>query len=248
MPRNHLFAARCRSLAPTSVATLLVAVVTLAVVTLAVAPSALHAQSDSAPAPVNAQRAPICFRGRALPRCRAFFLTEASYLRRLVGTRRSYEESRFGGERYPITIRDLDDQHLSWEVGYMVNRGSRRAVGATLMMGTGDAGGRVAVKGRYRYWIDEGDASLDLSLGVARAGVRNRDFFGVSRGTGLTADVALGVGDFAAFTARAELLRARGRTAGAVHGGVRLGSYPAVGVSAIGAALITAFIVGFNGT
>lgn len=216
----------------------------IAACALAPAPTPLEAQSDTAPA--AAQRAPICFRGRPLPRCRAFFLTEASYLRRLVGTQRTYQQSRFDGASYPISVRDLDQQHLSWEVGYMVNRGSQRAVGATLMMGTGDAGARVAAKGRYRYWIDGGDASVDLSLGVTRASVRSADFPGVSRGTGLTADVALGVGDFAAFTARAELLRARSRTAGALHGGVRLGSYPAIGASILGGLFLAALVGGLG--
>jgi len=178
------------------------------------------------------KRPPICFRGRPLPRCRAFFLTELSYVRRLAGSVLTYDTPSSGGfDPSPLSIRDFDS-HLSWELGYMVNRGAKSALGGTLMIGTGDAGARTAAKGRYRQWIDGGDASIDFSAGLLSAGVRGPT--GTTRGVGFTSDVTLGVGDFAGVTARAELMRVNNRNIGALHGGVRLGSLPAVGVSVLG--------------
>ncbi len=194
-------------------------------------------------APAAQTRAPFCFRGRALPRCRAFLLTEVGYYQRAVSTEQLYPDS----ER-SRSIPELDS-HLSWDVGYMKNLDRSKAVGGTVMLGTGDAGIRAAAKARHRWWISNdlagGDGTVDLSLGVLSAGLRSpgtapadnpgTGFSYVTRGVGLTGEATLGYGDYIGVSVRAEVLRANGRTATAAFGGVRLGSYPAVAASTIGA-------------
>jgi hypothetical protein len=94
----------------------------------------------------------ICYRGRPLSHCSAFWITEANYHRQLVGT--DYERS-FpipGGEPF-IERGDALGTHLSWELGGMVNRGAHTAVGATVQLGASDVGIRGGLTGRYRRWL-----------------------------------------------------------------------------------------------
>jgi hypothetical protein len=65
---------------------------------------------------------------------------------------------------------------------------------------------------------------------------------------GITTDASLGWRDFGALTVRADVVRGGGRTASALYGGARLGSYPAVVATAAYAALIAAFIAAISGT
>lgn len=192
-------------------------------------PALLLASAASAAPPAGAQAAgvaepPICFRGRPLPRCRAFWLTEMSFQRRIAGS----------GEG---ATRDLHG-HLGWELGGMVNVDSTKAFGGTVMVGTGESGARVAVKGRARRWIDPSGGTLDLSAGAVRVVVSPDARRAAAPGYGLTADAALGWGDFGAVTLGADVVRARGELAGAAYAGVRLGSYPALAASAVTAALV----------
>ncbi len=200
-----------------------------------IAPAVTRVSQDSAP---PARR---CFRGRPLPRCRSFWLTEASYSWRVAGTSRRYDNPPL-----LVPIKDLDS-HLSWDIGYMRNVDARQAWGGTFMAGTGDAGVRLAVKSRYRLWLDDRN-SLDVSLGVLSAGVRQPTFPSVQRGVGLTGDVTLGFGDYVGVTGRIETVRAHNRTATALHGGIRLGSYPAIVASAIGGIGLMVLILSFFGT
>lgn len=96
-----------------------------------------------------------CFRGRPLPACRSYWITEAGYGIRLSSVDQ-HTSSAPGGSILP-----------SVAVGGMRNFGSRVAVGGTLE--TGLLGGLyVAVKPRVRYWVSR-DAALDLSPGFLLA-------------------------------------------------------------------------------
>ena len=194
----------------------------------------------------------FCFRGRALPRCTSFLLVEAGYYRHLVG-------SEFRGiDTNEVTREATDardrDSHFSWELGYMRNVDARNALGGTLLVGTGTAGARVGVKGRYRRWVGaEGTGRLDFGAGVLRGGMQDRvanpnrslpeeplTIIAAVPAYGVTADVTYDIGDLFGVSTRVELTRAEGgRTGTAVFGGVRLGSYSAVVASAAaGAGLV----------
>lgn len=197
---------------------------------------------DAVPAPDSAPPPGSCFRGRPLPRCRSFWITEASYSWRVGGSSFNYSDV-FVLPR----LQDLDG-HFSWDVGYMKNVDPRQAFGGTVMAGTGDAGIRLAAKGRYRLWLDDRQNSVDVSLGVLTAGVRSPRFSTTERGVGITGDVTLGFGDYVGVTAKVEAVRTRQRTAAALFGGVRLGSYPAIAASAIGAVGLLLLIAAISRT
>lgn len=216
----------------------------------------MHAQSGTpspdsavvtpATAPVPQVHPKLCFRGQALPKCRAFFLTEVGFYARAAGTSRSYTEPTVNGTQVTRRLRDLDS-HLSWDLGYMTNLDIAHAAGGTVMLGTGDAGIRMAAKGRYRWWLDGGRGVVDISAGVLSAGVRNPERQNTARGVGLTAEVASGLGDYFALTARADVLRADDRNVAAVYGGLRLGSYPAIVANVVGGTLLILLVRAISG-
>lgn len=173
----------------------------------------------------TADPARACFAGRPLPECKTFWLTEVGYYHRASG----------GGsvQRVPADFAgrlDLDD-HFSWELGRMWNRTARTAVGSTLLFGGGGSGLRFGVKGRYRRWLSQ-RSSLDFSAGALGVVTRSPYSQPNARGYGVTGEVALGWKDWAAIAVRADAVRGADRNAAAVYTGVRLGSYPAITVTA----------------
>lgn len=210
--------------------------------------AALHAvcllQLIAVPAAAKAQSPPEpasnCFVGRPMPKCKTFWLTEFAYHRRAIGTGfvEDFETASF--ERP-----DLDD-HYSWDIGVMWNRGPRTALGGTLHLGGGGSEVRIGLKGRHRRWI-AGKGVMDVSAGVLRATVRAPHPTLSAPGYGLTGDIALGWRDWAALTARADVLRGDGRTVSALYGGIRLGSYPAI-VGTVAAAAYIALLLAAIGS
>lgn len=92
-----------------------------------------------------------CFRGRPLPACRSYWITEAGYGFRLSSVDR-YTSSAPGGPFLPTVA-----------LGGMRNFNTRVALGATLEAGL--LGGLyLAAKPRVRFWVSPG-AALDLSPG-----------------------------------------------------------------------------------
>lgn len=171
----------------------------------------------------------LCYRGRPAPQCRRFVITELGYYARAAGSVFHYTERYTGpnGEPLENSFADNDmSSQLTWEVGMMANRGPRTALGATLLLGVGDGGGDVGLKGRYRRWLADDGVALDVGAGVIRGSLNGPR--GTDTGGGITADVALNAADYGAIVVRADMLRARGRNASALYGGVRLGSRPAL--------------------
>jgi hypothetical protein len=93
--------------------------------------------------------AQACFRGRPLPRCRSFWITEADGGARLAG------HGARGGE--------LDVQ-LGVEVGWMRNLSSRTAIGGGVAAGW-DGVAFASLRPRYRRWLTP-VLALDASPGV----------------------------------------------------------------------------------
>lgn len=90
----------------------------------------------------------FCFRAAPLPECRSFVVSEVAVGRRLFGT-----EAPEG---------QLLDQMMEWraviEIGAMVNRDERSAVGGSGVLRLGDEVLIWGLRGRYRRWLSNGDA------------------------------------------------------------------------------------------
>ena len=201
----------------------------IAVVSLSVAalPVAGWAQTEL-PSP------PTCFRGRPLPRCGAFWITEAGYHHRLSGTRLVQQDPNSGA--------DLES-HVSWELGRMRNRDSSSALGWTILIGVdAERKHRLGAKARFRRWLDP-RGILDLSGGVLQASVRAPYPDARAMGYGLTGDAAVGWSNAGTVTVGAEALRSRRRNVAAVYGGVRLSAYPAVVATTLFAVATTVILL-----
>jgi hypothetical protein len=149
--------------------------------------------------------AQTCWRGRQLPECRRFWITES-------GPRFGNHEALAGGHMGSANA-----------LGLMVNRSPGVALGGTLELTTGSETGtyRLALMPPYRRWIGSALA-LDLGLGVAflGEGTQAAGFKGVS------AFAALNHRDLVAVTA--ELESRRGTSFGTqtvTTVGIRFGAY-----------------------
>jgi len=151
----------------------------------AIAPStALLAQNPSAPATAaSAHKTHWCFRGRPRPTCDVFVLTEFGFAANVTP---HGDES--GG---PYDSGGLYTE----EIGWMMNRGTRAALGVAGFLQQKDGGynsSGAGIRPRLRWWISR-SVSLDLAPGIFwyRWGTRPR----------FTGHVGLNVGDVVALTA-----------------------------------------------
>ena len=195
-----------------------------------------HAQ----PARADASTDSFCWRGRPLPRCRAFALFELGYFEALATTR-IREPVQYPGATPYRRDEAAFGRQLSWSVGAMRNLDARTAIGGAAIGGAAlDEGPYVAATVRWRRWAG---ASTSLELaggpGVAQVPVP----FGTQ--TGYQGDVWRGaavaearanLADLAAVSVRGIVVpRAGGRTHGAVFAGASTGSTAAViGTAGIG--------------
>ncbi len=147
-----------------------------------------------------------CYRGRPLPPCRSFWITEFGLLGRL----NALPEPR-------TTV----DPFFRWEVGGMQNRNERTAFGATIVIEADDLGSRYGITPRYRRWLAP-SLALDLSAGVLVAG--SDDF----RFPGFVGQVAVLGGDYVGAALQVETFRHFGRRDVGVYGGLKFGSVPGV--------------------
>jgi len=123
---------------------------------------------------VTGQEAPVptgqsCFRGRPLPHCRSFWITEAGYAIRMTAGNSPFESG--PSDTYVATL----------ELGRMRNVSDRFAIGLGLGAGTFNAV-HLAVKPRVRYWVTR-DVALDVSPGWR--------FNGRVGGTAFTGDASI---------------------------------------------------------
>ena len=210
------------------------------IVSLTLCPLALPAQRDSA-ASVPARR--DCWRGKPMPACRSFWITEMAGEYAFVSTNTRYTLT-YGTETHTFSRRDESAQ-LLWRVGPMFNTGPARASGLTLTAGFVNDGGREAIEFRRRRWISE-TSSLDISAGALRIDVPKMPDRPTGAAYGLTTGAYLGGGDLIHVDAHADLFLAynRLRSAGAVGGGV--GTYGTVVGTLVLAALVAGVIVAFS--
>jgi hypothetical protein len=194
-----------------------------------------HAQDSAA---ADARPAPRCWRGRPLPTCRSFWLTEVRGEYVYATTTRHY---RFD---YGTVVNEYDrpdvTNGLIWTVGPMVNTSSSRAVGATFSAGIVSDGSRIALEARRRWWADTGGAhpTFDVSAGFLRLNVPPPQNSLSSSAYGVTAGGYLVGGDLVQLNLRGDLLLTGGRMRAGASAGVGLGSYAAAGATALAAALV----------
>ena len=169
--------------------------------------------------------AKTCFRGRSLPECKTFWITEFGYSRRFNLQPSHYPDNR-------------PNDFLNWELGGMTNINRRSALGATLFGGFNVGGSyfgygsRIGLKPRFRLWLNP-TTNLDLSPGIILYG----DFNSFKpKFPGFTGQVGLNLRDWFALTSHLEIVRLETVGTDVVwYNGVKLGSYPGVftGVAAI---------------
>jgi hypothetical protein len=208
-----------RFLAPFAAAALLAA--------SALAPAAASAQigAPRAAAAPSGQRS-FCWTGRPAEHCRTFLVAEGNLYAPVAGT--TY--LRTGFDRGRLTRHKHLAPHVAWEVGAMRNVGPRDAVGAAVLLGVDANGERLALKGRYRRWLGP-RAAVDAAAGVlyARRAAPYPDVAGNRHvpGAGVTADVSLGLTNWAGVSVRGDLLFDEDRQSSALYGGIKLGTRPA---------------------
>lgn len=163
----------------------------------------------------------VCFRGRPLPRCRRYWVTEMGYSRRLTSS-----ASRGGEGAWYVTA----------ELGHAWNLDTRHALGGTLFFGFDDDGSRWGLRPRVRRVIT-GGLAVELAPGVLLAGSDRVE----PRFPGFSGQVSVDFGNLFAVTTQLEVLRRQGApTRVEWFGGVRGGSY--LGIIVIPAVAILALI------
>lgn len=192
-----------------------------------------HAQSSG-------ESAKVCFTGRPAPQCDWFLVADLDVYQRVSGS--TFMDNFAGGTTKSPVLHSF----WAWSAGAMTNITPRDAVGAVATYGYQNVGRRRALEGRYRRWIRlprgasrvlGSPGALDFSAGVVQTEVRiprDPDASGPAHteGVGLTTGASLGLVDWAAFTARADVVWADGESDSAFYAGVELGTLPGLLFSA----------------
>ena len=134
--------------------------VVVVILACGIPPVPIFAQAEGDP---EGRRQVGCFRGRPLPECKSFWIVEMQGSAPLVQTSRAVQ-SPDGGLAY---ARETFPRVLEWNVGHMVNVGSRYAIGGVVTGGTGNRDVLTALKIRLRRWLGS-NSSLEAEGGLLR--------------------------------------------------------------------------------
>ena len=199
---------------------------------------------DSAGAPPSAgtpasrtakARGAWCLRRR--PDCRYLFLLDAGYFRRLGGTATTELSRDAWG--YPVRPNAVAD-HASVEYGVLFRPAAVASRGVAMHVAVDSYGSRYGVRARYRRWVNP-DAALEIAAGPFWASQDVAD----AEGPGVSADVRLGMSEYAAVVVRQNVSHASGRMAHASFAGLTVGggalAHPA-GRAALGVAALAALV------
>lgn len=157
-----------------------------------------------------------CFAGRPQPACTRFLVATLNYFPGEAGQSE-------GSVTWSV---------VEWETGWLTNRGAEFAAGWSAAVGTSATGFHVSGKRRYRLWLTrglavDGGAGVMISQHPPKTYPHETVF-------GPTADVTLGLTDWAALSARGHVLMGS-ETSSRLDLGVRLGTGPGLIVGIIGA-------------
>jgi len=165
-----------------------------------------------------ASAAQTCFPARPLPDCRRYPVLELGYAHRLGGGP-------------TLTGGSPQVHYLNGELGWMVNRSPRLAVGGSLLMGALVDYAfelRPGVKARARYWLGPRTA-LDAGAGMILGRVpTDRTMVAEARRLGGAGHLALSLHDALLLTVQAEYLSNPVDRDLVGYLGARLGSRPAL--------------------
>jgi hypothetical protein len=170
-----------------------------------------------------------CFRGRPKPQCDVFWLTE-------FGVAAPISSNPNGASQGAL---------FTWELGGMVNHGTRHAFGVAafsqaILWGSGQAGdgAAVGIRPRLRFWTSN-TTSIDIAPGLVIAG---------SGAPGFSGHAGLSFADYAGLTMHVVALRpdqfdVDRSTRVAVFAGGRLGSAPGTIVGVGGPVVLVAAVL-----
>lgn len=205
------------------------------------------AAAQPAPADASAPTDGFCWRGRPLPRCRAFALFELGYFEALATTR-IREPVQYPGTTPYTRDEAAFGRQLSWSVGAMRNLDARTAVGGAVIGGAAlDQGPHVAATVRARRWAGP-STSVELAAGPGVAQVPVP--FGTQVGyqgdvwrPAALAEARANLADLAAVSVRGVVVpRAGGRTHGAVFAGASTGS-TAAAIATVGVGVVVGLAI-----
>jgi hypothetical protein len=156
-----------------------------------------------------------------LPTCRSYLLFEIVGAKRIQGTRISPAgcDPRFGQCDQLVF-----PGYLAWDIGWMTNRTITRSIGASVQIGGGGEGLRLALRARHRHWIGD---SLVVDGGFGPLASPSKDTYGV------TGEIGVGRAQRGTIVLGFDAARPKGQFATALHGGVRLESGPAAIVTGV---------------
>lgn len=173
----------------------------------------------------------FCYASRPSPECASYLIFEITGAVRLAGTTRLYAPTAvpYVGCTVGCAIEDQPG-YIAWDLGYMKNKSSRYALGGSLQVGGNEDGVRLALRARSRLFVSRYGV-VDLAAGplaqrIGRAAEPREAYGG-------TADVTLGVRRVGGLMIGTDILNDRNRIASAVHGGMRLESWPGAAATAL---------------
>ena len=202
---------------------------TVIVFACALTPVAVGAQSDTAARAPS----PSCWRGKPLPQCRSFFITEMAGEYAFVTTKTNDPLA------FEARSRADESAQLLWRIGPMFNTSPSRAMGVTLSAGTVNDGGREAIEFRQRRWISP-EQSVDFSAGALRMDIPKSSQRPTGAAYGLTTGLYLVGGDLIHVDGHADFVIASNRIRGGGTVGGGIGGWGAVGGTVLFAALAIA--------
>jgi|SRR5689334_18750951 hypothetical protein len=210
----------------------------VAILFVLAAPRLVIAQADS-----GARRDyRVCWRGKPLPQCDSFWLTEISGEYAYASTQTHYSLGS-GSNTYSYSQRDVSSQ-LLWTVGPMFNTSAARALGGTLSVGFVNEGSRIAVEARRRYWTSPGNA-VDFSVGAIRMNAPPLPAQSGQAPYGATAGAYVVGGDLIHVNAHADVLLTGGRMRAGGTVGAGFGGYAAIGATVVAGALVVVALIAF---
>lgn len=232
-------------------ATFLAQLAVCAALSIASGPT-LHSQDSAGVSKEAIKQSKSCWRGKPLPACNQFLLTEIGFYRRFLRPSAIVTVPTTGtGQSTPFSyeLRPSKD-FVSIEVGGMKNIGSRSALGGSVNFVKLDASGGVGAKVRYRRWLTPDGFAIDVGAGIESR--PDEAFFGSSQHFGFTSEIAINASDYVSIVTRLDMIRIDGNSKPALSLGIRPGSKPALatagGIAALYATVLAIFLFGGAGS
>lgn len=194
-----------------------------------------HAQDTATAASARPARTQVCYRGRPLPKCDVFILTDLTLQGRVVRPQAKFRYLSYDSTTREESIRP-NSYVLSLELGGMKNLNEKNAAGLTAIFDLDGDEFNVGIKTRYRRWLDASGLALDLGAGFVTRNsieiIQQPGYYYYSTGSRdktvyLTGDVAVNVQDYVSIITRVDVGKYDRRLQPAVGVGARLGSLPA---------------------